>query len=86
MERATHIPIHTAEEFELRKAVQNIVNATPLANFGKIKVQFADTENDALVMRANSPADAVRLIAGLREQGYPAHGFTYEATKVGVLF
>lgn len=86
MERATKLQMRTAEDFKLRNAVQKIVSNTPLANFGNVKVRFADNEHDALIMRANSPADAVRLIAGLREKGYPAHGFTYDALKVGVLF
>ncbi len=67
-----------------RKELQRIVDSIPVANFGKIKVQInGDTLNE-LFMRTSSPADAVRIIAGLREKGINAHGYTYDSCKVGV--
>ncbi len=57
-----------------RAKIQDAVNKIPLANFGNVKVRYTDETKTAVVMRAFSPADAVRLIAGLRELGYSAHG------------
>ena len=69
---------------DTRKELQKIVDSIPTANFGKVKVQInGDTLNE-LFMRTFSPADAVRIIAGLREKGINAHGYTYDSCKVGV--
>lgn len=70
---------------DLMKRTQEIVNRTPLANFGNVKVRKADNETDALILRAFSPADAVRLISALRAEGISVHSFTYDANKVGIL-
>ena len=69
----------------MKHEIQRIVRQIPLANFGNVKVQWEDKSETSVVMRAQSPADAVRLIAGLRERGYFAHGYTYDANKVGVI-
>lgn len=67
-----------------RKELQKIVDSIPVANFGKIKVQINGETLNELFMRTFSPADAVRIIAGLREKGINAHGYTYDSCKVGV--
>lgn len=69
---------------DARKELQKIVDSIPVANFGKIRVQVNGETLDELFMRTSSPADAVRIIAGLREKGISAHGYTYDSCKVGV--
>lgn len=69
---------------DARKELQKIVDSIPTANFGKVKVQINGETLHELFMRTLSPADAVRIIAGLREKGINAHGYTYDSCKVCV--
>lgn len=69
---------------DARKELQKIVDSIPVANFGKIKVQINGDTLHELFMFTFSPTDAVRIIAGLREKGINAHGYTYDSCKVGV--
>jgi len=55
----------------LRERVQKAVNRIPLANFGNVRVKYTDEREMECSMRAFSPADACRLIDGLRARASP---------------
>lgn len=66
----------------MKKTIQKIVNSTPLANFGNVKVSYVDETQTMVQMHAFSPADACRLIEAIRQAGHKANGNPCDHTIV----
>ena len=66
----------------LQNRIQAVINKTPLANFGKVHARYTDEQENECTIRANSPADACRIIEGLRSAGFSANINPWDAKTV----